>query len=132
MKTINQYFDELKEKNGSDYATAKTLEIRKESLSNMRKRGQISDETAIKMADILGVDRSEILLAAAIARSEGETRSAWDALAKRLSHAAGVVLVIGLSLSSGDIQAAGFNKIPSVIYIMRSHIPEGLHLAGFH
>ncbi|WP_064027547.1 MULTISPECIES: hypothetical protein [Methylomonas] len=102
MRTINEYFEDLKAKTGSDYATAKRLEIRKESLSNMRKRGQVSDETAIKMADLLGVDRGELLLAAAMARSEGDTKSAWDALARRLNVAAGVVLAISLAWTGGD------------------------------
>ncbi|MBD9362709.1 hypothetical protein [Methylomonas fluvii] len=102
MKTINEYFDELKDKCGSDYAAAKNLGINKVTISSGRRRGQISDETAIKMADLLGVDRGELLLAAAMARSEGETKGAWSALAKRLSVAAGWVLVAGLSLNGGD------------------------------
>lgn len=110
MKTIIEYLDELNSKLGSDYACAKALNISRVSVGQIRKRGSMGDETAIKIADLLGVDRGEVLLAAAMARSEGEALSAWGALAKRLSHAAGVVMVIGLSLNGGEIKAVGLGK----------------------
>ncbi|OAI22732.1 hypothetical protein [Methylomonas koyamae] len=113
MKTINEYLDELKEKSGSDYATAKALEIRKESLSNMRKRRQISDETAVKIADLLGIDRGELLLAAAMARSEGPVRSAWESISKRAGIAASIMVVaLATSCFPGESYAApAVNKI---------------------
>ncbi|TPQ24995.1 hypothetical protein, partial [Methylomonas koyamae] len=116
MKSIVEYLDDLKEKTGSDYKSAKLLNVKGSTISMIRSRGQMADETAVKVADLLGVDRGEILIAAAMARSEGETKSAWNALAKRLSVAAGWVLVAGLSWHDGDIRAA---EKPHEIYIMR-------------
>lgn len=102
MKNVINYLDDLKAKFGSDNKAAESLGIQRTTIANIRKRGQLSDETALKMADLLGVDRGELLLAAAMARSEGETKSAWDALARRLNVAAGVVLAISLAWTGGD------------------------------
>jgi hypothetical protein len=97
MKTINCYLDDLKEKTGSDQASAKMLGIDRSSISNARKRGQIGDETAIKIADLLGVEREEVLIAAAIARSkEGEVKETWVKFAKNWEFRANLVLAIGL------------------------------------
>lgn len=82
MKSINEYLNDLKEKNGSDYRTAKLLKIGIPSLSTIRSRGKMSDETAIKVADLLGVNREEVLIAAAIARSNGEVKEAWEKLSR--------------------------------------------------
>ncbi|MDP3876515.1 MAG: hypothetical protein Q8Q50_05995 [Methylobacter sp.] len=84
MKTILNYLDDLKEKNGSDYKTAKLLNITRESVSQIRKRGTVADETAIKIADILKIERTEVLIAAAMARSEGEVKNAWEDVSKRV------------------------------------------------
>ncbi len=107
MKTVAEYMDDLKEKTGSDYKSAQVMDVQKTTISNIRKRGLMSDETAIKVADTLGIDRGEVLLAAAMARSEGETRSAWEALTKRLSAAA--VLLLLVTAFPQEARAAGLN-----------------------
>lgn len=84
MRTPSQYFDLLKEKTGSDYRTAKELGFNVSTISMIRKRELMSDETALKVADYLGLDRSELLIAAAMARSEGETKNAWSEVAGKL------------------------------------------------
>jgi len=84
MKTINDYFDDLKKITGSDYATAKKLKIGKSSLSTIRSRGQMADETALKVADLLQINRTEVLIAAAMARSEGEVKNAWEDVSKHV------------------------------------------------
>jgi hypothetical protein len=101
MKTVVEYLDDLKEKTGSDYMTAKKTGLSKVSISAIRKRGQMSDETAIKMADLLGVDRSEVLIAAAIARSEGEVKKSWEVISKMSGIAA--TITIGSALTFGMI-----------------------------
>lgn len=88
MKTILNYLDDLKEKNGSDYRTAKLLGITKESVSQARRRATVADETAIKMAKLLEIDESEVLIAAAIARSNGAVKTAWENISKRAGIAA--------------------------------------------
>ncbi|OHX37222.1 hypothetical protein BJL95_21390 [Methylomonas sp. LWB] len=92
MRTPSQFIDALKEKTGSDYKSAKALKITTAAISQIRSRELMSDETAIKIADYLGIDRAELLIAAAMARSEGETREAWTAAARRMGIAASVLL----------------------------------------
>jgi len=114
MKTIIDYLDDLKEKNGSDYRTAKLLNIDKSTISNIRSRGQTGDETAIKMADLLGVDRTEVLIAAAIARSEGEVKKSWENISKHMGIAASVTLASALMLTNSS--AGAFSDLATFAY----------------
>jgi len=120
MKSILNYLDDLKEKNGSDYKTAQMLKITKESVSQIRKRGTVSDETAVKMADLLGINQSEVLIAAAIARSEGDVKSAWVKISKMSGIAASVLMICILAGLPIDQTEEGINSYKSIIYIMRS------------
>lgn len=114
MKTILNYLDDLKEKNGSDYRTAKLLGITKESVSQARRRATVADETAIKMANILEIDESEVLIAAAIARSNGAVKTAWENISKKAGMAASLALASALALenSSADV----FSELASFVY----------------
>lgn len=113
MKTVVEYLDDLKEKNGSDYRTAKLLKITKESVSKIRSRGQMSDETAIKMADLLKIDRSEVLIAATIARSSGEVKESWEKISKQAGIVAASVITICILtiLPVDDAMASTVNNI---------------------
>jgi len=108
MKTIIDYLDDLKEKTGSDYKSAKLLKTNQSSISTIRKRSQCGDEIAIKMADLLEINQSEVLIAAAIARSEGDVKKAWTKAAERLGIAASFLLVLlsaeGLSALNRALQ----------------------------
>lgn len=112
MKTVIEYIDDLKEKNGSDYRTAKLLGVAKETISQIRKRGTVADETAIKMADVLGIDRSEVLIAAAIARSEGEVKKSWENISRLSGIAASVA--IACILSTNKAEAAGISNVQDI------------------
>ncbi|MBT9097766.1 hypothetical protein KFZ76_08605 [Methylovulum psychrotolerans] len=94
MKTVIDYINDLKEKTGSDYKTAKLLKIDKASLSVIRSKGRMADETAIKVAEALGVDETEVLIAAAVARSDGKVLSAWLKISKAVGAAASFLLAI--------------------------------------
>lgn len=98
MKTVLDYLNDSKEKTGSDYMTAKRIGITKESVSGIRKRGTMADETAIKMADLLEIDRNEVLIAAAIARSHGEVKTQWEKISKMSGIAASFTLFIMMNL----------------------------------
>jgi len=108
MKTLNDYLDDLKAKTGSDYKTAEALKTNRSTISCIRKRNLMSDETAIKVAEILGINPSEVLIAAAIARSEGDVKKAWTKAAERLGIAASFLLVLlsadGLSALNRALQ----------------------------
>lgn len=121
MKTIIAYLDDLKEIFGSDNKSAEALGIDRTTIANIRKRGQLSEETAIKVADALGIDRGEILIAAAMARSEGEVKTAWNAVAKKAGMiAAGVLLCYGLAITSGENSTAEASETVSNIHYAKS------------
>jgi citrate lyase alpha subunit len=90
MKDLIQYVDDLKAKYGSDNKAAKELNIERTTIANIRKRGQMAEETAIKIADALEIDQGEVLIAAAMARSEGAVKHAWENISKRAGLAASV------------------------------------------
>ncbi len=110
MKTIIDYIDDLKEKYGSDNKAANALNIARERISQIRKRGQLGDETAIKIADALEIDRTEVLIAAAIARSEGDVKNAWESASKRIGIAASIMIASALTLG---IESDESGKTPS-------------------
>lgn len=133
MKTINEYLDVLKAKTGSDYASSKALGIDRSAMTQMRKRGTVADENAVKIADLLEIDESEVLLAAAIARSDGKTRLAWQNLARQAGIAASLIGVAIFSFQSVRANFGGLTATDdlTIIYIMRS-VGAGLAVgAGF-
>ncbi|ANE55686.1 hypothetical protein [Methylomonas sp. DH-1] len=101
MKTPNCYLDDLIKKTGSDYKTAKLLNVNKSTISHIRSRGLMADETAIKIADALGIDRTELLIAAALARSTGEVKEAWIRASRQAGIAAGWLFFVAYSLAPG-------------------------------
>lgn len=100
MRTLNDYMDDLKGKCGSDYKAAKRLGVTNVTVCKIRSRQQLSDELALKIAHILDIDPSEILLAATIARSNGEVKEAWEKISKRSGIAAGLMIPLSLALSA--------------------------------
>lgn len=120
MKTINEYLDQIETKTGSDYAIAKKIGVSKQAISIIRKTGHVKEETAIKIADALKIDRSEVVLAAMIARSEGEVKKTWEAISKNMGIAAGI-LIACIYTHNPEIQGVNLaNDEGSIIYIMRS------------
>ena len=81
MKTIIDYLDELKEKVGSDYKVAELLGVDRSAISNIRKRGAMSTDLAIKIAELLNEDKGKLLIASEIAKSKGNVRCEWEKLA---------------------------------------------------
>lgn len=61
MKTITQWLDLAKEKSGSDYATAKEIGITRQALSKVRNQRTMHNNTALKLAEFLGVNPLEII-----------------------------------------------------------------------
>jgi len=122
MKNIEKYLDELKEITGSDYQTAKKMGVGKSVISQIRTRKAVSDENAVKMAELLGIDPAEVLIAAAMARSEGAVKAAWESVGKRAGIAASLIMAAMLSNSQID----GITGIETVdnIHYAKSRIPR--------
>ncbi len=99
MKKIYDYLTELKNKKGidSDYGIAKYLDMSKGSISAIRNGGSIKDETAIKIADELEIDLSEILLVATAQRTHNKRlRKAWEKISKLSGLSASFIFTIQL------------------------------------
>jgi len=88
MKKIIDYINEIKDLGYSDYAIAKKINIKQPSLIAIKKGGNIKDETAIKIAELLDINKSEVLIAAAVARSKGKVKEEWLKLANKLNSTA--------------------------------------------
>jgi tetrahydromethanopterin S-methyltransferase subunit F len=127
MKSVEKYIDELKEKLGSDYQTAHKMGVDRSVIANIRKRGAISDENAVKVANLLGIDPGEVLIAAAMARSEGDVKEAWRNVSKRAGIAAGVLLAVMMSMAYPNQANAAENAFTAVdnIHYAKPHIGCG-------
>ncbi len=119
MKTPKDYLDDLKAKYGSDYETAKKLETRQTTISSIRKRDAMSDEVAIKVANLLGIEEDEVLISAAIARNEGPAKLAWINHAKKIGIAASLAFfaVSNGKESNANTLRPGLPDLESVYYV---------------
>lgn len=93
MKTITEYFDELKAKTGSDYKSALLMSMDRATLSYMRKRGQIADETALKLAKALNKPEEELLIAAGYARATDEAKKVWENISKKAGFVSALLIL---------------------------------------
>lgn len=82
MKELMSYLNDLERKYGGSNKAAKMLGVSKSAVSHMKTRKQMADETALKMAELLEIEPSEILLAATIARSEGNVKKEWEKISR--------------------------------------------------
>jgi transcriptional regulator with XRE-family HTH domain len=84
MKTTVQYLDALKARSGlpSDYAAAKALDLTRGAVSRYRLGTSTFDDiTAVRVAEILGIEPLEVIAAANIERAKDDgTRAMWAAL----------------------------------------------------
>jgi predicted transcriptional regulator len=121
MKTTPEWLDAAKAKHGlSDYALAPKLGITRSQMSRYRNGADfLSDDAAIKMADLLGMDSpAEIIASAHAERAKSEdVRAFWAAWAEKLGGVAATILVTagmgGGLMAPPDAQAAGRSQIPS-------------------
>ncbi len=110
MKTTIQYLDAVKERHSiiSDYALAKVLGVRQNTISNYRTgRSGMDTTTAAKVAELLAVNALEVIAATEIERAKREdVRKFW------MRYAAAFVLgTVGLAGSPMPGQAAFNNNL---------------------
>jgi transcriptional regulator with XRE-family HTH domain len=132
MKTTLDYLNAVKAKTGavSDYALAKELGITRATVSAyMRKGGSFSDKTAVKVAKILDIELSEVLLAAHIERTQNETvKSAYKSIFERLGGVAASVLVASALFSTPAPVKAESAVTSENLYIMLNDILTSIYL----
>lgn len=111
MKTTIQWLDAAKAKHSlSDYALAPKLGIGKGQMSRYRNGYDfLSDDVAIKLAELLGMDNPAEIIASAHAEraKSSEVREFWSALAERLGGiAAGVLIAVGVGVPTPSTAAS--------------------------
>jgi transcriptional regulator with XRE-family HTH domain len=132
MKTTVQYLDALKRRLDlpSDYAAAKALGVTRAAVSRYRNGLSVFDEaTAIRTAELLGLDPLEVISACKAASAPDEhTRSVWETLwgkatgaTVQKAAAAVAVCAIGLAAAPSPAHSASLpdNTVASApIYLM--------------
>jgi len=116
MKTINEYLDDLKAKTGSDYKSAQAMGVDRSVITNMRKRSAMADENAIKVAELLEIDPSEILIVATLARCDGRVKEAWLTLSKRAGIAASIAVAMMMTSGFSTDAEASVKTVENIHY----------------
>lgn len=132
MHTTVQLIEQLKDTHGlpSDYAVAKLLGISTQRISNYRNRSDtLGADLAIEVADQLGLDRGYVLACMAAERAKRtDEKRAWEALARRASHAAIFLLCLGVTSFFGwDLSTVA--QAASVFYVDTHYAHSGIAAA---
>lgn len=124
MKTTLDYLNDVKAKTGaaSDYALSKELGVSRQAISDLRLRnGHLSDETCLKVASILEIEPSEVILSIHFEKSKTDTvRSAYKTIFERLGGVAASVLIASSLMSSPTPAKAEGAQLPNNVYYVKS------------
>lgn len=124
MKTTIDYLNEVKARIGavSDYDLAKKLEVTRASISNYQNgKRYFDDEMACKVASILDVEPSEVLISAHIERTQNDTvKSAYKVIFERLGGVAASVLVATSLMANPTPAKAEAAQLPNNVYYVKS------------
>lgn len=115
MKTTVQWIDEANAKlQTNDYKLSKALGISTSLMSAYRHQRQtISENHAIKLGELMGIDPMPIVAAAAYERSKADhIKAFWARHAETVTTAVAVVLVGGTLLTAPPPVYAGGNPVP--------------------
>ena len=112
---LGQLLDKAKEQTGSDYATAKALEVSRQRISDWRNGHQsCSPEDVAQLAGLAGLEAEKWLARAVIAKYEGTAKG--DRLYKALGKA---LAATGVAITSSGAHAHQICSIDNVVYFIR-------------
>jgi transcriptional regulator with XRE-family HTH domain len=121
MQRTNEFLDAVRARLNltSDYQLAKALKVTRSQVSYYRSRGDVlSDEMAVKTAELLQIDPAYVLTCMSAERTRSErARRALTTLAKKLSGAAALSVLLLVLLPTVTTEAAAPNV---AMYIMLS------------
>ena len=128
MRTVD-YLDELAKltDTGSDYAVAKLLGVSRQWVSHYRRGRTFSDETAVKVAQLLGIPPGIILADMHAERaSSDDVATAWRQVAETLKKSAAAVLAVVVMVGSwlgapSPAEAAPTTSNSGGVYIMSNN-----------
>lgn len=131
MKTTLEFIADVKSKYSieSDYAAAKLLGVSKMTMSHYRNgKGLLGDDSAIRVAELLGLDTGYVLACIASERArKPEVKAAWKHTAEMLYGLAAALAVVAflptVNLSGDQFNIAfaglaGADAIKGTLYIM--------------
>jgi hypothetical protein len=108
MNSLSYYFDQAKKVTGSDYKTAQLIGLTRSGVSLARRKGNISNEIARKLAEIIGVSPLEVIAAGEVTKDPSKAKlwSKWVA--------ASLILGLGIfAISSPESMAySGLALLP--------------------
>ena len=127
---IRDLIDKARDETGSNYTEIATrLGRSKQLISNWRSGAKVPEDGDILTLARMARERPEPWLATAqAARTTGEARSRWEAIAKQLGAAAVVVLAVALPMVDGvEAKACNIKGLQAVYYVkFRRWIAEKL------
>jgi len=121
MKTID-FLDRVKEAHSlpSDYALAPFLGVSRAQVSKYRNhKDYLSDVTAIRIAELLGLDAGYVMACIHAERSSNdETRAVWEQVADKMSRmghvaALGFLAFVASLFIGGGPDGAAMAKVPT-------------------
>lgn len=118
-----EWIDRVKIAKGfeSDYRVSKELGLTRQAISEYRNKSvTLNDATAIKVAEALKIDPSQILADQALERAKTEPeKRAWAGVLERLGGmAAAIIFMVGGTSLPSPADAAPVSKNSSQLYIM--------------
>ena len=117
---ISKLIDDAAEKQELSQAKlAKTIGISAASLSNLRTgKGELSDETYIKLAKLAGVDPTEVIIEKHMRKAGPEGRKVWATLAKALPKSAALLVVVALVVPYNQAHASTIQILQAAKYLL--------------
>ncbi len=124
MRTV-EYLDELAKltETGSDYAVSKLLGLSRQWISHYRNGRTFSDETAVKVAQLLGIPEGVILADMHAERAaSGPVAEAWRHAAEVLRKSAAAVVAVAVLVGGLVLDAppAGAAQPQNTVYYVKS------------
>ncbi|WP_244126221.1 hypothetical protein [Burkholderia gladioli] len=132
MKTSVEYLDAVKARLDlpSDYATAKVLGLTRAAVSKQRSgQSAFDDLTAVRVAEILGIDPIEVIAAANAERArDDDARRTWERLwGKATGAVATAVLAAGVITAAAPSTAKASETPQSASLRIMSNYMESTH-----
>lgn len=116
MRTVDDYLDAAIEKQelGSDRQLARLIGIAQTSISQFRTRRSFpSDETMVKLARLAGLDEQVALIELSFLRADGEAKTAFEAILRRICSFLPATLFGAVALETTAAHASNLEVIAS-------------------
>ncbi len=127
MDTTKSLLDQLKARFSlrSDYAVSKFLSVTQPTVYRWRDGGTLSDEIAIRVADLLKISRAYVLACMAAERASGDLESSgvWRQIADVFKDKVAVVALLATlgiaGFPANDAHAAGASSLHENVYYVK-------------